>query len=98
LKESEGQKFLTTEEVGKEYGWAKGTLYYFRDKGYLNSYKFILDKRIYWRQSDLEAIKNRPPEEKKRGPKPPALITAKSGRARGRTVGVGTGILTPAAI
>lgn len=98
MKDSEGQNYLSTDEVEKKYGWAKGTLYYFRKLGYLNSYKFVLDKRVYWRQSDLEAIKSRPPEATKRGPKPPALITAKSGRARGRTVVVSAGTLATATV
>jgi hypothetical protein len=98
LKDFEGQKFLTTEEVEEKYEWAKGTLYYFRKQGLLNSFKFVLDKRVYWRVSDLDAIKNRPPEETKRGPKPLDLITAKSGRSRGRTVEVGVTALTPAAL
>jgi predicted DNA-binding transcriptional regulator AlpA len=89
MREIDGLVYLNTKEVAKEYGWAKGTLYYFRELGLLDSYKFIGEKSVYWRKSDLDAIKTRPPEVTKRGPKPLALATAKSDRAKGRTVIVG---------
>jgi hypothetical protein len=94
LREFGGDKYLTTKEVAEisEYGFGKPTLYYFRKLNYLDSFKFAGDKEVYWKVKDLEAIKNRPPEATKRGPKPHALTTAKPDRARGRTVAIGTGI------
>lgn len=98
MKESEGHQYLTTKEVETNYRWAKGTLYFFRKEGLLNSYKFLREKEVYWRISDLEAIKNRPPEESKRGPKPEDLAAAKQDRSPGRTVVVSAGTLAAATI
>jgi hypothetical protein len=94
VREIEGQIYLSTKQVETEYGWAKGTLYYFRELGLLDSYKFIGDRSVYWRKSDLESIKNRPPEVTRRGPKTHALTIPKFGRAQGQTVTVGG--VTPA--
>jgi hypothetical protein len=68
-KEIENEKYLTLQEASENYHWPSGTLYYFRSLGLLESYKFIGDKKTFWKVSELEAVKNRPPEVTKRGPK-----------------------------
>ncbi len=69
MREFNSETFLNIDEIKERYGWAAGTIYYFRSDGLLESYKFSGDKKSYWKLSELEAIKNRPPEIRKRGPK-----------------------------
>jgi hypothetical protein len=76
-KEVESEVFLTVEEAAEAYPWPMATLYYFRTLGLLDSYKFVGDRRTYWKVSELEAVKNRPAEATKRGPKKEShLVTA----------------------
>jgi hypothetical protein len=70
----ENEEYLSLEEATARFEWKSSTLYYFRSLGLLNSYKFLADKRVFWRVSDLEAIKNRPPEVSKPGPKGSGLL------------------------
>jgi hypothetical protein len=69
-------EYLDAGEVTARYKLAQGTLYYFRELGVLKCFKFLGDKKTYWKVSELEALKNRPPEEIKRGPKGSGLIAA----------------------
>lgn len=95
LREQGGEQYLTLAEIEKRFGWKPGTVYYFREKGLLELYQFTGDKRSYCKLLELESIRDRPPEVKKRGPKDRALATTKTDRARGRTVVV-TGMATTA--
>jgi hypothetical protein len=63
-------EYIIGDEVVRRYGWRSATLYYFRAQNLLNSYRFIGDKKSYWSVPELEAIRNRPPEVSRRGPKP----------------------------
>ena len=69
MKDFNGEQYLDLKEVETQYGWKAGTVYYFRDEGLLELYKFVGNHRSYCKRLDLESIKNRPPELKKRGPK-----------------------------
>lgn len=82
LRESEGETYLKLSDVKDRYGWGSSTLYLFRSQGLVESYKFVGDKRSYWKLSELEAVKNRPPEATRRGPKPESEL-AGAGQALG---------------
>ena len=69
MRETGGENYLDLTEVTEKYGWGSSTLYLFRGQELLKTYKFVGDKKSYWKVSELEAVKNRPPEESKRGPK-----------------------------
>jgi hypothetical protein len=68
MRTHDDEVYLTTQEANKKYGFGVGTLFYFRDKmTMLESYKFFGDKKLYWKETDLAGIKNRPPEVTQRG-------------------------------
>lgn len=70
MREQGGEEYLNLAEVEQEYGWKPGTIYYFRDKGLLAIYSFGPgDKKSYCKRVELNEIRDRPPEVKKRGPK-----------------------------
>lgn len=89
MREHNNETYLDVNEVLERYGWSQGVLYYFRKQGDLNGYKFTLDKKTYWKVSELDAVKNRPPEITKPGPKPDALASLVTSRATGKTIMVG---------
>lgn len=70
----DNQEYFTLEEASQLYGWQSSTLYYFRSLEVLNTYRFLGDKKSYWKKSELDAAKNRPPEVTKRGPKSGAML------------------------
>ncbi len=91
MRDAEGETYLDLEEVTTKYKWGSSTLYLFRSQGLLESYKFRVDKKSYWKLTELEAVFHRPPEVSKRGPKNRALaipIKRKGHRAR-QLVGAG---------
>lgn len=97
MREVEGETYLLLSEIKDSYKWGSSTLYLFRSMGLVETYKFVGDKRSYWKVSELEAVKNRPPEVTKRGPKSHALskpIQRRTGRAR---LLVAVGVPAPAA-
>ena len=85
LRQIGGETYLDLVEVTEKYSWVSSTLYHFRSLDLLETYRFVGDRKSYWKASELEAIKNRPPEVTKRGPKsnggqtrnqPPSLTTS----------------------
>lgn len=57
-REVDDKRFLTTQEVAKNYKTSRRTLYYLVEAGKLRSWKFPGDKKTYWQENEVqEALK-----------------------------------------
>jgi predicted site-specific integrase-resolvase len=51
-------EMLTLEEVDRDYGVKRATLYRYAQKGHIKIYRRGMDRRAYVRRSDIEAIRS----------------------------------------
>ena len=57
------EEMLTLEEAEEQYGVKRSTLYRYIHKGQLTTYRRAMDRRVYLRRAQLEALRSFRPTE-----------------------------------
>lgn len=66
--EDQTDELLTLEQIEQSYGVKRSTLYRCIQKGYLTAYRRLMDKRVYFRRGDVEALRRFKPAGSRSGP------------------------------
>jgi len=75
-------EWLTVEQVERRYGVKRSTLYRYMQRGFLPSFRRAMDKRVYLRRIDVEALRRFKPSGVRGGPTPAAVERARAFQRR----------------
>lgn len=75
-------EMLTLEEAEEQYGVKRSTLYRYLRKGQLTTYRRVMDRRVYLRRAQLDALRRFHPTEQPGRPTIAAIERARDFQKR----------------
>jgi predicted site-specific integrase-resolvase len=75
-------ELLTLEQVEASYGVKRSTLYRYIQRGYLSTYRRAMDKHVYLRRADVDALRRFRQSERSHGPTLSAIEQARDFQRR----------------